>query len=68
MANTTCYTWIDLSGAVETQLHKDHSKNSWIEKVSTLMRLSLIYLIPIGLYLRDHASEVHSRHWELPYL
>ena len=35
VANTTCYTWSNTSGEVETQLHKVSEQGSWFKKVTT---------------------------------
>ena len=36
MATTTCYTWINISEKVETQLHKITEQTTWLKKMSSL--------------------------------
>lgn len=63
MANTICYTLMNTSGEVETQLHKIIEKASWLKKVTPKMR-SFFDLFDFDWFeSRDHSSEVHSRHW-----
>lgn len=64
MADTTQYTRIDPSGEAETRLRKITEQGSWLKKVIPSMG-SFTCLILIGLSLRDHASKLYSRHWEL---
>ena len=42
---TTCCTWIDTSGEVETQLHKTTEQATWLKKEHPLVGLSLTYVI-----------------------
>ena len=64
VANTTCCTKINISGGTETHLRSLTKLGTWLKKVTLSQSLSLTYFILIGLGLRDHGSEVHSKHWE----
>ena len=64
VANTTCCTKINISGDTETHLRSLTKLGTWLKKVTLSQSLSLTYFILIGLGLRDHGSEVHSKHWE----
>ena len=57
MANTTCCTWIDTSGKVDTQLHKITEQATWLKKMTPSARSSLTYLTLIGLGLRNHSPK-----------
>ena len=63
MTNTTFSTWINISGELETQLHKITNKPLGF-KGDFHSSLSLTYVTLISLGLKDHGSEVHSRHWK----
>ena len=65
VANTTCCTKINISRDTETPLHSLSKLGTWLKKVTLPQSLSLTYFILIDLGLRDHGSEVHSKHWEL---
>lgn len=65
VVTTTCYTWINKPGEVESQLHKTTEQSTWLKKVTLSTGCFLTYLILIALGLGDHGSKVHSRHWGL---
>lgn len=64
MTNITCSTRINTSGEAETQLHQITEPGTWLKQVTLPQGLSLTSLILTRLSLRDHGSEVHSKHWE----
>ena len=43
MVSTTCCTWINNSGEVETQLRKITEQTSWLQKVISSSDLSLTF-------------------------
>lgn len=56
VANSTCPTWTDSSGQVETQLRKITEQASWLKRWFLQHGLSLTYLILLGLGLGGHGS------------